>query len=821
MMKKYVFSILGLVWMISSEAQVFSPTDTIVLPQTKAAFGRVVDYNYDGYLDYLFFRYDSVNSTHISAFLAYGDTSLVDSLKLDFLSDVQFDLADVDNDSRPDLITNNLYPDTTLSVIYLQRDSLTFNTQIPVYDFLKCVQFVDLDHDGIKELIYQSKSDSLSIKKRVGRDWMDWRDSVDYGLVHSWAVYDYDGNGDLDLFTIGGSDTLNSQILIFKPDTLIAIDTAIMGIIADYLAPTDYNNDGITDLLNAGNIGGQFKIQILLKDSVYEVVSQDSIAGFELFCADLNSDGWVDIHLVGNVSDTLSFTTVLWSDRSGGFLAGDTSMVNGKVTAGFGDFDIDGDLDKIESWVLDSVHLLVKYENTTADINEAPEVVSEYYTFAIQSGFALAWELVGDDHTPDEAITYGVGIGRAFLKEDILSANFEPAWVFRYLPSPGNVGHRDQVVVKNIPAGQYAFKIQTIDNSLFYRSVPHIICDSSGDLGSGTDNSPCELLPIACGTQEVCEHLNFETRYVCSGDSILFTFEKQTPLFLASQGYLGKQTALVMFPQQNDTLYLANTTCNEPVGYVVSVVNKRDLLATRDTIVCEGTVLTFEVPGADSVYWYSDSGFLSDTSMWYQEVVQPGEIMVEAYFKQCAMWDTVSFLPSKPVLTGFDSAYTITKGNTVPLSLSDIYNYDWNPDTGIESANSSSPTIASRHSGSYIITGYDSLNCMNSDTVKVTVVDQGWVPDLFTPNGDGHNDVLKVYGMSNVTDFEFWIYSSNGNLIYHTTNITEASFAGWDGTQNGQPLPVGVYTWKVSGILDDHSAARLNGESSGTIYLVR
>jgi gliding motility-associated-like protein len=86
-----------------------------------------------------------------------------------------------------------------------------------------------------------------------------------------------------------------------------------------------------------------------------------------------------------------------------------------------------------------------------------------------------------------------------------------------------------------------------------------------------------------------------------------------------------------------------------------------------------------------------------------------------------------------------------------------------------------------------------------------------FVPEAFTPNGDGINDVLPVFGF--YTDIEFSIYSPSGVLLFHATgdNIF------WDGTKNGQPLPEGSYYWHIN---FRESEDRF-WEKSGVVTLIR
>jgi gliding motility-associated-like protein len=98
---------------------------------------------------------------------------------------------------------------------------------------------------------------------------------------------------------------------------------------------------------------------------------------------------------------------------------------------------------------------------------------------------------------------------------------------------------------------------------------------------------------------------------------------------------------------------------------------------------------------------------------------------------------------------------------------------------------------------------------------KITVLPLSrdvFIPNIITPNGDGKNDILKPYG-NYITRFEMRIFNQWGELI-KSMNGPNSS---WDGTQNGKPQPVGVYTYTLRATLAD--GTEIN--KKGTITLLR
>ena len=86
------------------------------------------------------------------------------------------------------------------------------------------------------------------------------------------------------------------------------------------------------------------------------------------------------------------------------------------------------------------------------------------------------------------------------------------------------------------------------------------------------------------------------------------------------------------------------------------------------------------------------------------------------------------------------------------------------------------------------------------------------VPNAFSPNGDGENDVFRIYGVG-IEDVDFRVYNRWGELVFHTTDRNQ----GWDGTYKGKLQEMETYAWTLNAVL-------INGEKKimkGNVTLVR
>ncbi|SFW40134.1 Ig-like domain-containing protein [Chitinophaga sancti] len=90
--------------------------------------------------------------------------------------------------------------------------------------------------------------------------------------------------------------------------------------------------------------------------------------------------------------------------------------------------------------------------------------------------------------------------------------------------------------------------------------------------------------------------------------------------------------------------------------------------------------------------------------------------------------------------------------------------------------------------------------------------DKVFIPNVFTPNGDGFNDIHYVYG-NTVASIIMTYYNQYGQLIHQTRDQAR----GWDGTMSGTPQPVGVYIYILKATLRDGTVVN----RKGTITIVR
>ena len=80
-----------------------------------------------------------------------------------------------------------------------------------------------------------------------------------------------------------------------------------------------------------------------------------------------------------------------------------------------------------------------------------------------------------------------------------------------------------------------------------------------------------------------------------------------------------------------------------------------------------------------------------------------------------------------------------------------------------------------------------------SNEVDIVPAISFYIPNTFTPNGDGMNDTFGIAG-EGVQEFKMQIFNRWGQMIYESANANDR----WDGTFQGVKVPMGTYIYKVS-----------------------
>jgi gliding motility-associated-like protein len=155
-----------------------------------------------------------------------------------------------------------------------------------------------------------------------------------------------------------------------------------------------------------------------------------------------------------------------------------------------------------------------------------------------------------------------------------------------------------------------------------------------------------------------------------------------------------------------------------------------------------------------------------------------------------------------PTATPLQNPITIISGGSTSLAMTytgNIANYNWLPQTRLNCTDCPIPTAHPQSTTKYTVQVTDVYGCRTSTDVTVIVVCNDlnfFVPNTFSPNGDGHNESFFVRGTGLFTVRSLTVFNRWGQIVFDKKNVAvNDPAAGWNGMFNGQKASPDVYVY--------------------------
>jgi gliding motility-associated-like protein len=244
-----------------------------------------------------------------------------------------------------------------------------------------------------------------------------------------------------------------------------------------------------------------------------------------------------------------------------------------------------------------------------------------------------------------------------------------------------------------------------------------------------------------------------------------------------------------------------------------------------DTIICTGNSVQLQGSGGTTYSW-SPPTYLNNPDIADPTVERPaGSIVYQLQVtgaNGCASVGAatikVTVTPSARVFAGNDT--TVVAGQPLQLFAIDVNNsgftgYQWSPARGLNNPFSPDPVVSVTGSITYTVVAMTPQGCTAEDSIaiKVYAFADIFVPNAFTPNGDGHNDILKAIP-AGIRNFQYFVvYNRLGAEVFRTADPGK----GWDGSLNGHQQSPGAFIWIAQGI--DYQGLTIRRQ--GSVILIR
>jgi gliding motility-associated-like protein len=241
-------------------------------------------------------------------------------------------------------------------------------------------------------------------------------------------------------------------------------------------------------------------------------------------------------------------------------------------------------------------------------------------------------------------------------------------------------------------------------------------------------------------------------------------------------------------------------SCTNSAVFTVSVNPAPNIRVSRDTILCAGTSIVLTASGASSYLWNTGASTFSlsvtpTVTSAYTVTGAVGTCTDQAV-------TTVSVLPM-PIALYDLSPNPMSELTPLAYFTNQSLNYtSWQWDFGDGSAIDSvnvSPWHDYHHStpGNYLtgLTVTNAYGCKDTKGMILKIEPEFifYIPNTFTPNNDGLNDLFQGVGIG-IVEFDMLIFDRWGKCIYKTNDIQ----SGWNGKiKDKEPAEQGTYTWKI------------------------
>ncbi len=361
-------------------------------------------------------------------------------------------------------------------------------------------------------------------------------------------------------------------------------------------------------------------------------------------------------------------------------------------------------------------------------------------------------------------------------------ANGEPPYQYDF--NDGN-GYVSSNTIAGLPAGTYT--VDALDDNL---------CEGSFTLT--LEDPPLLIAGLDVQGISCFGDTDAVIAAAASGGTGGYSYQWSTGSTQEALTGQGEGTYSYTVTDANGCTAAADTTITQPPPLTVEVLDIQDVLCFGEPtgqVLLQGMGgvppyeysadgLSFQVePGFDTLTADDYTFTIMDSNGCRSEVsatvTQPPQLLVDAG-------------PDIRIELGFSGQLSATSTNPNVM-------YSWAPPDSLSCTDCTNPVANPVNSTTYTITVVDEDGCTAIDSVTVRVIKNRpvFIPDAFSPNGDGRNDLFTVYAGPGVRRIqELKIFNRWGGMVFDGSNFPpNEPTLGWDGIFKGEPAQIGVYAY--------------------------
>ncbi|MGB0862017.1 MAG: gliding motility-associated C-terminal domain-containing protein, partial [Saprospiraceae bacterium] len=345
-------------------------------------------------------------------------------------------------------------------------------------------------------------------------------------------------------------------------------------------------------------------------------------------------------------------------------------------------------------------------------------------------------------------------------------------------------------------------------DSIIFTNVTYVLADTIYRSGVSCN-------PVFVGTNI----LNYTNQYGC--DSLIFV---ETTLVTGDTTYLNytscnpADTGLI-------TTVLFNANGCDSIIYINTTYIDEQMLDASDAYICVGESAQLMVEGGSNISWSPSVG-LSCTNC-SDPVATPTQTTTYTITSDgcdgfVETQEVTVFVEEAPEIDVRVEEDFLRFGDSTTIFVTSnqlFVNYTITTSTGqVICTGCSEAVVQPKNSTTYVVTAINDNGCETEDRITIDVTDvcvdaEVQIPNLFSPNGDGVNDLFEIRYTGLQNAYSLNLYNRWGQLVFTTNDLSQK----WDGTFRGENVTPGVYVYYFKAICP-------NGKSvlyKGNITLVR
>lgn len=400
------------------------------------------------------------------------------------------------------------------------------------------------------------------------------------------------------------------------------------------------------------------------------------------------------------------------------------------------------------------------------------------------------------------------------------SGNTNPVYQWTINGNPAPASNNPVFVVANIPDGAAVQCIMT---------VPQCTTPLGG---STKDLSDVVTIKVGPALQPVVS-IATPSRQVCKGAPVTFTATAtnagSNPQYLWKVNGTTVQTGGTSFSTtalsdgdqvQCQVEVAAGEGCGQPAPGLSNVLEMEVAVAETPTIaiaasqsdICFGTEVSFEATstgaGSQPRYQWQVNGLETGSNLphFTSTSLKDGDEVSCVLLAQTGCGNVnITSSPVKmkvrnpPLLTIPEDTITIWAGEQAQLKAAvsgEPHFYQWSPQGSLVFDQTLEPLTQPLESPvQFTVQATATNGCVAIGHIWVLVKRKLFVPNSFTPNGDGINDVFRIPPGIPIELKTFAVFDRWGNAVFTTKNPAE----GWNGKNKSKPAPAGVYVYLIEG----------------------